>query len=100
MGVSGKAAAMNKMALLGEEWPEEEDLPCSSSKSSVLGPGLMSYNATSINKLTPLSIGGDTASKAVMKDVKISQQRGNQRSAAKKKYETLAYFVIIHKLAS
>ena len=39
VGAGGRSAALSKMALLGEEWPEEEDLPSALPISSSLGAG-------------------------------------------------------------
>lgn len=67
VGVSGRAAAMSRMAALGEEWAEEEDLPMAGPASHLLS-------------------GSGGVNKAVTKEMQNSKQRQGQRNSAKSRY--------------
>ena len=67
VGVSGRAAAMSRMAALGEEWAEEEDLPMAGPASQLLS-------------------GSGGVNKAVTKEMQNSKQRQGQRNSAKSRY--------------
>lgn len=66
VGVSGRVAAMSRMAAFGEEWAEEEDLPMAGPTSHLLS--------------------GGGVTKAVTKDMQNSKQRQGQRNSAKSRY--------------
>lgn len=71
VGVGGRAAAMARMAVLGEEWPEEEELPGA-------------FTMASSNVTTSGSAATAGVSKEVGKEVHIAHQRAQKIKAAKR----------------
>lgn len=71
VGVGGRAAAMARMAVLGEEWPEEEELPGA-------------FSSVSSNVTTSGSAATAGVSKEVSKEMHNAHQRAQKIKAAKR----------------